>query len=64
MQIYIYEAKKSKVKPKLNKTFQVFAEIKMIQFSKDSLLTIVYEKEMQFFLIDGANSHQIFKKNF
>lgn len=42
IQIYSYEGKKSKKPPKLEKTFRVLGEVKMMQLAKDSLLTVFF----------------------
>ena len=64
IQIYGYEGKKSKVQPKLNASFRAVGEVKYMQLAKDSFLTVFFEKEVQSYIIDGANPRQTSKKSY
>ena len=64
IQIYGYEAKKSKVQPKLNASFRAVGEVKHMQLAKDSFLTVFFEKEVHSYIIDGANPRQTSKKSY
>jgi hypothetical protein len=62
--IFSYEGRKSKYPPVLLKSFKITEEVKFIQFVKDMLLGVFFEKRMHFYAIDGPSSRQISKKDY
>lgn len=64
LSIFTYEGRKSKALPQLHKALKIIEEVKILQFAKDSLLTVFHEKFVSFFIIDGINSRQISRKDY
>lgn len=62
--MFSYEGRRSRNAPVLFKTFKVMDEVKFIQFARDMLLAVFFQKGISFYAIDGEGSRQVSKKEF